>query len=334
MHTVKSIAHRDLKPENFLLLSKDKIDAKGNHLKIIDFGLSCPFLPGQVLKTKAGTPYYVAPEVLTGAYDEKSDLWSSGVIMFVLHCGYPPFFGESDAEVLKKVKAGKFEFNKADWKKVSDASKNLIKNLLEKDYTKRITAKQALESDWITTVAKSQNTDLGQDIVSTLRSYQGTSRLKKMALKAIAGQMGSQQIKDLQTAFKDLDADGDGHLTVQELKEGLAKAGVPPKEIEAIYQSMDTDGSGKIDYEEFLTSTIEKRVKLEDNVLWEAFRTFDLNNDGQISKAELKKVGESLGESDLGGINADAIEEMMKADKDGNGSIDYEEFKAAMLSNK
>merc|ERR1719356_1767290 len=103
-----SICHRDLKPENFLFTSKDSIEK--NTLKIIDFGLSCKFGPGQTLTTKAGTPYYVAPQVLDGKYDELSDIWSVGVIMFVLIAGYPPFYGDTDNEVLQKVRAGNFTF--------------------------------------------------------------------------------------------------------------------------------------------------------------------------------------------------------------------------------
>lgn len=281
------------------------------------------------LKTKAGTPYYVAPEVLAGAYDEKSDMWSCGVIMFVLHCGYPPFFGESDAEVLKKVKAGKFEFSNADWNKVTKESKFLVTALLTKDPKARITARDALSSDWITKVAEKQTIDLGKDIVSTLRGYQGTSKLKKLALKAIAKQSGSQQIKDLVTAFKELDADGDGHLTVAELKKGLAKAGVPQPEIDAIYNAMDTDGNGKINYEEFISSTIEKRVKLEDAVLWETFKAFDKNGDGQITRKELKDVGENLEGADVN-FDMALMNELMMADTNGDDKISFEEFKEAM----
>merc|ERR1719460_1151030 len=124
-----SICHRDLKPENFLFQTKDPIEK--NYLKIIDFGLSCKFEPNQILTTKAGTPYYVAPQVLAGKYDQASDLWSCGVIMFVLLCGYPPFYGESDADVLAKVRLGNFSFNSKDWKNVTDDAKDLIRWLLK-----------------------------------------------------------------------------------------------------------------------------------------------------------------------------------------------------------
>jgi calcium-dependent protein kinase len=326
MHSIKFIAHRDLKPENFLLLSKDKIDAKNNHLKIIDFGLSCPFTAGQILKTKAGTPYYVAPEVLEGAYTERSDLWSCGVIMFVLHCGYPPFFGENDGEVLKKVKSGKFEFAQQDWKNISADCKDLITKLLTKKYSDRFSALQALGHNWSKNAVS--QTEIGKDIVATLRATVASTKLKKLALKAIATTMGSAQIKELQTAFKDLDADGDGHLTTTELKEGLKKAGVKDEEIDRIYASMDVDGSGKIDYEEFLTSTIEKRVKMEDSTLWNAFKMFDKNNDGKISREELKAVGENL---DGAMFKKEALDELMKSDNNGDGHIDFDEFKQALV---
>merc|ERR1719162_2186270 len=146
MHQIK-LAHRDLKPENFLMGSKDPIGTCS--LKVIDFGLSCKFTDGQVLTTKAGTPYYVAPQVLAGKYDKASDLWSLGVIMYVVLCGYPPFYGETDAEVLSKVRLGNFSFNAADWKNISEDAKNLIRMLLKMNPRDRYTAEQALHHEWI-----------------------------------------------------------------------------------------------------------------------------------------------------------------------------------------
>merc|ERR1712056_174847 len=96
------VCHRDLKPENFIFTSKEAIESEKNIIKVIDFGLACKFEKGQVLTTKAGTPYYVAPQVLAGKYNAESDLWSLGVIMYVLLCGYPPFHGDTDADVLAK----------------------------------------------------------------------------------------------------------------------------------------------------------------------------------------------------------------------------------------
>merc|ERR1712222_259105 len=153
------VCHRDLKPENFIFNSKDPIEKC--FLKIIDFGLSCSFSPGQVLNTKAGTPYYVAPQVLAGKYDHSSDMWSCGVIMYVLLCGYPPFYGETDADVLSKVRLGNFSFNAADWKNISEDAKNLIRMLLKMNPKDRYTAQQGLNHEWIMKLApKATNENL------------------------------------------------------------------------------------------------------------------------------------------------------------------------------
>jgi len=164
MHTTAQVCHRDLKPENFLFNTKDAIEK--STLKIIDFGLSCQFAQGQVLTTKAGTPYYVAPQVLAGKYDHLSDLWSCGVIMYVMLCGYPPFFGETDAEVLSKVRLGNFSFNQADWKNISEDAKNLIRFLLKMNPKDRYTAEQTLNHEWIKNKApKAANLPLHSNFV-------------------------------------------------------------------------------------------------------------------------------------------------------------------------
>merc|ERR1711971_194828 len=143
------VCHRDLKPENFLFQFKKPKPLEQNVLKLIDFGLSCYFEPGDRFKTKAGTPYYVAPQVLRADYNESSDLWSVGVIMYVILCGYPPFYAETDAEVLELVKRGDFQFDRDDWANISIDARDLIKNLLHKSESKRYTAEMALRHQWI-----------------------------------------------------------------------------------------------------------------------------------------------------------------------------------------
>lgn len=146
MHSVQ-VCHRDLKPESFLFMTKDPIEK--NTLKIFDFNLSCRFEPGQVLTTKSTTAYYIAPQVLAGSYDYLSDMWSCGVIMYLMICGYPPFFGETDAEVLSKIQTGIYSFNPSCWKSVSEDAKNLIRLLLKMDPKQRYTAQQTLSHTWI-----------------------------------------------------------------------------------------------------------------------------------------------------------------------------------------
>merc|ERR1712203_785421 len=216
------VCHRDLKPENFLFTTKESIEK--NTLKIIDFGLSCAFTAGQILTTKAGTPYYVAPQVLAGKYDQMSDCWSCGVIMYVMLCGYPPFFGETDAEVLSKVRLGNFTFNAADWKNISEDAKNLIRMLLKMNPRDRYTAEQALNHDWIKNKApKATNVSLQAGFVDNLRSFRSQNKLKKAALHIIANQLNADSIKQLRDTFMMLDENGDGQLTVKEMKDGIQK---------------------------------------------------------------------------------------------------------------
>merc|ERR1719414_1631977 len=145
------------------------------------------FQPNQVLTTKAGTPYYVAPQVLAGKYDQMSDMWSIGVIMYVMLCGYPPFFGETDADVLAKVRLGNFTFNAADWKSISEDAKILIRNLLKMNPRDRYTAEQTLNHDWIKNKApKAANVSLQAGFVDKLRGFRSLNKLKKAALHIIA----------------------------------------------------------------------------------------------------------------------------------------------------
>eukprot|EP00929_Paragymnodinium_shiwhaense_P058566 TRINITY_DN2932_c0_g1_i1.p1 TRINITY_DN2932_c0_g1~~TRINITY_DN2932_c0_g1_i1.p1 ORF type:complete len:502 (+),score=153.25 TRINITY_DN2932_c0_g1_i1:86-1591(+) len=320
------ICHRDLKPENFLFATKDSIE-KGI-LKTIDFGLSCKFEEGQVLTTKAGTPYYVAPQVLCGKYDQRCDMWSCGVIMHVILCGYPPFCGETDGEVLQRVRLGVFSFKASDWKNVSEDAKDLIRQLLKMNPKDRYTAEQALNHAWIKNKApKALQVNLHEGFVDNLRAFLCQNKLKKAALHIIANQLNEDQIKALRETFMSLDHNGDGQLTVNELKEGIVKAGLKeiPQDLQAIMDEVDSDGSGVIDYTEFLAATLDRRIYLKEDVVWSAFRVFDRNGDGRISQEELAQVLADGCVQDMCGVNA--VHSLLESvDTDGDGTIDFSEF--------
>jgi calcium-dependent protein kinase len=329
MHESK-ICHRDLKPENFIFQTKDPIEK--SPLKIIDFGLSCKFTEGQVLSTKAGTPYYVAPQVLSGKYDHMSDLWSCGVIMYVLLCGYPPFYGETDADVLAKVRLGNFSFSASDWKNVSEDAKVLIRMLLKMNPRDRYTAQQALNHEWVKNKApKAKNINLSAGMFDNLKKFRSQNKLKKVAIHLIAGQLEDGQIKRLRETFMALDGNGDGLLTVNEMKEGLTSAGfkeIPPDLVQ-IMEDIDSDGSGVIDYTEFLAATLDKKQYLQESAVWEAFRFFDKNGDGKIDKKELEAV---LGDQNVkDAVGEDTLAKLLQdVDADGDGEIDFQEFMTMM----
>eukprot|EP00434_Breviolum_minutum_P031333 symbB.v1.2.027706.t1/scaffold2863.1/size68590/9 len=323
--------HRDLKPENFIFTTKEAIEK--SVLKLIDFGLAREFAPDQVLTTKAGTPYYVAPQVLAGKYDHMADMWSLGVIMYVMLCGYPPFYGESDQEVLDEVRQGKVKFQAADWKNVSEDAKALIKNLLQMSPKDRYTAEQALNDVWIKEKApKAKDVNLQDGFVDKLRGFLSQNKLKKAALQVIASSLDDKQIQALRETFQALDENGDGLLTAAELKAGLEKGGLKdiPGDLQEILKAIDADGSGVIDYTEFLAATLDRKHFIEEDACWQAFRVFDRDGNGSISQKELAEV---LASDDVAGkFHKDLADLMKMVDTNGDGEIDFQEFMQMMRS--
>jgi len=199
-----NIIHRDLKPENLLLSSKE-IDAEP---KVTDFGLSCIVTSASEKLTKAvGTPGYIAPEILLtldeelDGYGREVDLWSTGVIMYILLCGYPPFYAEEDDQVFDLIIAGKFEFPEGQWKSISNSAKDLITHLLVTDPNKRYTAKQALQHPWITT---QQTTTHLESAVAQLKSFNAKRKWKRGINTVLAlGRFRAFKIGSLAKKFQD-----------------------------------------------------------------------------------------------------------------------------------
>mmetsp|Transcript_91352 Transcript_91352/g.200132 ORF Transcript_91352/g.200132 Transcript_91352/m.200132 type:complete len:471 (+) Transcript_91352:78-1490(+) len=316
----KSYAHRDIKPENFLLQNR----TREAEIKVIDFGLAKAYTPGELMKTKAGTPYYVSPQVLSGkGYDEKCDIWSCGVICYILVCGYPPFYGDTDLDILNRVKGGSFDFPSPDWDQNSRELKDFISKMLTFDSAKRPSAEDLFSHPWL--VNSFATTDrlikFDKNVAANMRKFRFSSRLKKVVLTMIAQNLKDSDLEELRSVFIALDRNKDGTLSKQELVEGLKKANVPmPDDFGHVLDSLDTDGSGSIDYSEFLASTLTRKQYLKEEAAWAAFRMFDKDGDGQITKEELAHV---LEDKDLQ-ISADIMQEV---DTDASGTISFEEFK-------
>lgn len=143
----QGIAHRDLKPENLLCSETER----GVVIKIADFGLSKAFSGESALQTSCGTPDYAAPEVLRmeGTYDKSVDLWSIGVITYVLLCGFPPFYGKTQAVLFDKILNADFDFPEPEWTQISSEAKDFINHLLLLDVKQRYTTRQCLEHPWL-----------------------------------------------------------------------------------------------------------------------------------------------------------------------------------------
>lgn len=218
----QNIVHRDLKPENFLYQNNDE----GSDLKIIDFGLSKILAGGKLqrMKSRAGTPYYISPEVLTGNYDVSCDMWSAGCMLYILLCGYPPFYGDDNQEILAMVQKGVFDFDGEEWDTVSNEAKDLIKKLITKP-ERRLTAQEALNHKWIKTLtAKKQDGKLLSKLnIGTMKQFQHSQKLKQVALMTIAVQSDPKEMEELKNIFQELDKNGDGSISFEELQQGLGK---------------------------------------------------------------------------------------------------------------
>ncbi|PSS15842.1 Calcium-dependent protein kinase [Actinidia chinensis var. chinensis] len=139
------VMHRDLKPENFLFVNEQE----NSPLKTIDFGLSVFFKPGEIFRDVVGSPYYVAPEVLGKRYGPEADVWSAGVIIYILLCGVPPFWGETEQEIFQNVLHDDLDFSSDPWPNISESAKDLVRKMLVRDPRRRLTAQEALCHPWV-----------------------------------------------------------------------------------------------------------------------------------------------------------------------------------------
>jgi calcium-dependent protein kinase len=210
------IVHRDLKPENILL------DDKGEEriLKIIDWGGARYFQKGKKMTTLSGTPYYIAPEVLCEVYDEKCDIWSCGVILYILLSGYPPFNGENDTDIMKSVKKGTFDFPKEEWESISTEAKVLVSGMLKYDPKKRLSAKECLASPWFRK-NDLNNEKINSNLISNMKKFKVGRKLEHAATNYIVTQLVSKEERNkLLKQFKAWDSNGDGVLSRDEIFNG------------------------------------------------------------------------------------------------------------------
>ena len=321
------ICHRDLKPENLLYLNQGP--EQDNPIKVIDFGLSQMISTDKKLKTKVGTAYYVAPEILKGDYTEKCDVWSAGVILYIFLSGDPPFNGPSDSEIYNKIAQMKYTFPEKKWKDISNEAKDLIQHMMAPE-NERYTARQVLDHPWFKNAKTTPLSSLNFDPAFFVDYVKGCE-LKKISLLFIASRLDENEINNLKKFFEAFDKCKDGQITFEELKQGLTQLKsnkLTENDLKELFNLIDVDKNGKIDYTEFLAATIQKYNYLRNERLFETFCMFDKDNSGQITKDEILKA-----------LNADKnqekeIEKYINAvDKNGDGKVDYKEFLQLMGQN-
>ncbi|KAL6644436.1 hypothetical protein ACP70R_016044 [Stipagrostis hirtigluma subsp. patula] len=316
------VIHRDLKPENFLFANK----SENSPLKVIDFGLSVFFNPGDRFTEVVGSAYYMAPEVLKRNYGPEVDIWSAGVILYILLCGVPPFWGDNDEKIAQAILRGGIDFGREPWPRVSASAKDLVRRMLDPDPSTRLTARQVLEHPWLKNADTAPNVSLGDAVRARLQQFSAMNKFKKKALGVVARNMPVEELDKYVQMFHLMDKDHNGNLSLEELMEGLHINGqpVPESEIRMLLEAADTDGNGTLDCDEFVTVSLHLRKMANDEYLAKAFNYFDKDGSGFI---ELEELREELGPNDQ--IVLDIIRDV---DTDKDGRISYQEFELMMKS--
>lgn len=287
-HT-NGISHRDIKPENILFESSE-VDAD---IKLIDFGLSRKYNSNEKMHTILGTPYYVAPEVLKGDYDEKCDLWSIGAITYIMLCGEPPFSGKSNNEIFKKIMNEEVSFEKSKWKNISNEAKNFINECMIKNPEKRITADKAFEHPWFKAINEEvHSTYLDTEILTNIKNFASPQKFKKLVLKFMINFLTQREMKELKKAFYAIDYDHTGRINIEELDKAFKQVNVnvSQEELERIIAYSDAHGSGKIEYTDFIVASINQKKFLDKERLITAFKYFDVDDSGYIDASDVKKA--------------------------------------------
>jgi calcium-dependent protein kinase len=313
------IVHRDLKLENWLLESPDDL----NSIKLIDFGLSKHFVQEEHMHQAVGSTYYVSPEVLLGCYTSKCDLWSMGVITYMMLSGAPPFWGSTDQQVRNRIVRGTFDMPDSLFKNVSSEAQDFITKLLEVNPDKRYDADQAAHHPWIqhsvNRVHPKGQLMKKNDLSQALRKYSQFSKFRRAILNVVARHMAPAELVSLRETFHGIDQDNSGTLSMQELANAL-QGHLSKDELSELWASLNVEEFHELDYNEFIAATLWTRLQLDEERLHEAFEAFDHDGKGFLTAQDIQKiVGMDMPEEEVRAMMADT-------DIDGDGRIDYMDF--------
>jgi len=317
-------------------------DADEAPIKIIDFGLSRhdDAISG-IMQTKVGTPYYVAPEVLRREYTKSCDIWSIGVITYILLCGYPPFYGDSDTQIFESVKIGRFDFPSPEWDDISQSAKDFVIGLLKKNPNDRPTASNGLKHSWLTeqlganaSASKAPGGDcnshkkgscISHERKEDFTKYLAMKKLKKAALGYIASSLTQSEVGSLEDAFKAIDKNHSGHVTLSDLDDAIEKGSFGAKlseDLRALRKELSLADEDELNYRDFLAATIDRSLAMREDNVKRAFDHFRHHTDAHyLTEEDLKEIF---------GADAHARDVMELLDHDGDGKVSFEDFRHAI----
>jgi len=292
----KNICHRDLKPENILFeyLPKAK-SPRYPEIKVIDYGLSKHFKESgpHMMNTKLGTPYYVCPEILEGIYSKICDMWSVGVIVYVMLCGYPPFNAHNELKLFAKIQRGDYHFVAADWRDISNEAKAFVRQLIEIDPSKRLTPDQALRHPWILKYKNEYLDSYSIDcrVLERLAEFEGLTRFKALGLHVLQNLLLRKQKTKIKHTFQALNTSLSGSLSFEEILAGYASCEVKcdQEKLRETFNQLDKDGDGFLSLTDFCIGALDKESHLNDKFLKQAFQILDTTQSGRITGSNLKQ---------------------------------------------
>lgn len=312
----QGIVHRDLKLKNFLYQ-----DRRCDLVKLIDFGFSR--VAQQHMKLPVGTLLYAAPEVYMQDYDFQCDMWSLGVMVYIMLSGREPFKG-TQKEIMKRIKNGEYIWDKEDWKDITQMGQDFVKALLVLDPRERLTAGQALKHPWIVNYRLRQSFVNPDDrTLAAFCEFRHTSVFKRASLLAMAWSLSSAEQDHLYREFLSMDKARKGVVTLEEFREVFRSAGHEDEAIEAAFQAVSGDHADKsMHYSDFLAAVMNTRVEMNPNLIHAAFRRLDTNADGIISERDLERVlGAEVRKSEI-----PSLMEEVRGER--SGGISEQEFEA------
>ncbi|OMJ73196.1 hypothetical protein SteCoe_28171 [Stentor coeruleus] len=324
----KKIIHTDIRSEHILFDSK----SENSIPKLISFGKSIIKVPVISNNGKLSRLLYTAPEILNGEpYTAQSDIWSCGVLLYILLSGKPPFAGKTQEILKQRVKTGDFSLKGQEWAKISSPAIELLNQMLVYNPSSRISAKAAMQSPWIKACLSGPSLSPNDTLaLKNLSSFRTKQKLQQIVLVYIANNaLSKERLSEMTQTFQKLDKDGDGKISKEELIEAYLQFMSQEravKEVEAIMKTIDTNNSGFIDYTEFAAACL-KREDIEDlDNLDIAFKAFDTDGSGKISAQELRELL-CLDEDQSNSLRA----LLNEIDENGDGQIDIDEFRNMMI---
>lgn len=340
----QGVVHGRLSPNSLILAPEDEEDDEDaqTQVKLCDMGQSFFLRPSRLEDGKKENLSYIAPElawnelkiegtVPKGA--DKLDMWALGAVIYHMLTGMAPFEAPDEKGLLEKIKSEGVQYRDEEWSKVSAQARDLVEGLLKLNSSLRTSASQLLKHPWIKVARETMPKKKMISLLGNMEMNLNEGYFKRMVLRVIAEMLPKDgaQVETIEKAFRVLDKNGDGVLSVQELCDGFGKYPELKKnyDLQSLFKQLDRDGSGTINVQEFVTATVNQRRSNSLPNLWQAFNAFDKDQSGSIAIEEIENIvreleGGLLGKEQMDDLCKEIRSELQTVEK--GEQIDFDQF--------